>query len=180
MIKAEDQSTAQVPLIMSSYDAPRGAGEGRAFEPSLGNHSTTVSAGSNGQPMPRGPGRCLHRCMYGLRRCWHNILFESTWLFLFILGVTSAFLAWCQDELVQFLAILRGHLVGSVESLILKTLLYTLFMLLLVILAIVLTRTVGPMAVGSGIPQMKSILSGQCCHHAPNALDAAQPPQLPR
>jgi chloride channel 2 len=95
-----------------------------------------------------------------VRRGWHYMIVESSWLFLAILGVTASFLAWVQDEVVTFITAGHELLTATATNGFVQTLIYTVYMLVLVMAAMAATHYIQPNAVGSGIPQMKSYLAG--------------------
>jgi len=88
------------------------------------------------------------------------MMFESSWVFLCILGVTSSVLAWCIDEAVALLTQSRAQVADLAQSSVVSYLLWTLFTTLLAVTAVFTTAKISPLAAGSGIPQMRSILGG--------------------
>lgn len=91
---------------------------------------------------------------------WIHVIYESSWLFLCILGILSSLLAWCIDEAVALLAQGRTELANSAQSSVGAYILWTLFTTMLAVFAVFTTARISPLAAGSGIPQMRSMLGG--------------------
>uniref|UniRef100_A0A914HYG0 CBS domain-containing protein n=1 Tax=Globodera rostochiensis TaxID=31243 RepID=A0A914HYG0_GLORO len=91
------------------------------------------------------------------------------WLFLAMLGVVMAICSLAMDAAIDFLQKLHLTIIDSVEfgtrgdrsvSLIYTYAVWVSFPMLLVLLSALFVRTVAPQAIGSGIPEMKTILRG--------------------
>ncbi|GBG32632.1 Chloride channel protein [Hondaea fermentalgiana] len=105
-------------------------------------------------------GSACSRIRARLKTIWVQVIFESSWLFLCILGIASAVLAWCIDEAVALLAQGRTELANTAQSSVVSYLLWTLFTTMLAVFSVFTTAKISPLAAGSGIPQMRSMLGG--------------------
>lgn len=100
-----------------------------------------------------------------IRSCdsfWHRLMFQNTSVLLFVVGVVSAVIAWVFDEVVDVTMQLKYRYFQNLkqhnETLFYIT--YGLFHISAALLAVLLTKHISPVAIGSGIPQIKSVLAG--------------------
>ena len=82
------------------------------------------------------------------------------WAVLLLMGVTASLVAWCLDECIDLLHRVHVAIALWPDAWWLRYVLWVSYSALLVSMATLLTWGVSPTAVGSGIPEMKSILSG--------------------
>ena len=111
--------------------------------------------------MDRGALGLIRSVVPLLGAVWDRLMFDSSWFFLFVLGVISAVTAWCLDEFVELLVSSKLNLIASAaQDDWVSHLLWTVFMMCQTLTAVFITRSISSLASGSGIPEMKSILSG--------------------
>jgi chloride channel 2 len=91
---------------------------------------------------------------------WILAIVESSWLCLLLLGVGSSALAWAIDESVALLVVSKAELASVAQSSIINYFLWSLFTMGLALGSVVVTKRISPLAAGSGIPQIRSILAG--------------------
>ncbi|RWS07156.1 chloride channel protein 2-like protein [Dinothrombium tinctorium] len=84
------------------------------------------------------------------------------WVFLALLGIIMAFLSFLMDRVIELCSETRMRLYNDLtgNNLFLKYLSWTLTPICLILFASGFTHIVAPQAVGSGIPEMKTILRG--------------------
>ncbi|CAI5723602.1 unnamed protein product [Peronospora destructor] len=85
---------------------------------------------------------------------------QSSWVFLLLLGVLASVTAWSIDAGVQILSRLHWSLTALGEGWLSGYLLYILFRVFILLMGVGCTVILCPEAVGSGIPEMRSILGG--------------------
>jgi len=95
-----------------------------------------------------------------LRWSWGIMSHENCWVFLALLGVTSSVLAWTIDEVVDLIVRYKADVAKSAANSVVGYLLWTLFSAILAVTAVLATQYISPLAAGSGIPQMRSLLGG--------------------
>lgn len=87
--------------------------------------------------------------------------FESTWVFLLILGFLASLTAWTIDAAVLGVVNMRDWFTSLAgKAWLPEYLLFTLFRVFILLLGVACTKFICPDAAGSGIPEMRSILSG--------------------
>ena len=97
---------------------------------------------------------CCTKLRHAARVWWRDVMFESQWVLLTVLGVAAAFLAWVQDEIVEALQHVHEGLAPSFLR-------WTLFTVGVACAGALVTRCVGGgLAAGSGIPEVRSALAG--------------------
>jgi chloride channel 2 len=87
-------------------------------------------------------------------------VFESTWVFLLLLGVLASLTAWTVDGAVLVVTDLHARVTQLGGAWVPDYLLYTAFRVVILLLGVTCTYVVCPNAAGSGIPEMRSILGG--------------------
>jgi H+/Cl- antiporter ClcA len=113
--------------------------------------------------------KCFHKV-------WHNFVFESIWGILTLLGMSMSVFAWCIDEITEILVNFRGDLAKLKPSGGEKLSGWTLWAyelpptaaffawwawaIVFCMGAILVVKYVGPQAAGSGIEQVRSIMTG--------------------
>eukprot|EP00301_Raphidiophrys_heterophryoidea_P021709 c6054_g1_i2.p1 GENE.c6054_g1_i2~~c6054_g1_i2.p1 ORF type:complete len:867 (-),score=208.46 c6054_g1_i2:164-2764(-) len=85
---------------------------------------------------------------------WHTVLF------LIIFGILAGSILFTIDLIVDSFAQAHLKFIALGQDLATQTFLYFLFQTFLVILSVAITQRISPTAAGSGIPEVKSILSG--------------------
>ncbi|KAK2168076.1 hypothetical protein NP493_1244g00035 [Ridgeia piscesae] len=97
-------------------------------------------------------------------RSFHNIVISKVgedWIFLTILGIIMALLSYFMDFIIHKCEYARKWLYDSSEGMpVLQFLLWILFPIVLICFSSGFVHLVGPNAIGSGIPEMKTILRG--------------------
>ncbi|TMW60025.1 hypothetical protein Poli38472_000067 [Pythium oligandrum] len=86
--------------------------------------------------------------------------FESSWVFLLLIGTLASFTAWSVDGAVLLLIALREKFTDLGGAWLPDYLLYTTYRVFILLLGVTCTYFVCPNAAGSGIPEMRSILGG--------------------
>nr|XP_020036712.1 chloride channel protein 1 [Castor canadensis] len=99
---------------------------------------------------------CLHR----LERVVRRKLGED-WIFLVLLGLLMALVSWCMDYVsAKSLQAYKWTYAQMQPSLPLQYLAWVTFPLVLILFSALFCHLISPQAVGSGIPEMKTILRG--------------------
>ncbi|KAI0214116.1 Chloride channel protein 2 [Lamellibrachia satsuma] len=97
-------------------------------------------------------------------RSFHNIVISKVgedWIFLTILGVIMALLSYIMDLVIHECEYARKWLYDSTEGIpVAQFMLWILFPIVLICFSSGFVHLVGPNAIGSGIPEMKTILRG--------------------
>uniref|UniRef100_A0A4W6DD47 Chloride voltage-gated channel 1 n=1 Tax=Lates calcarifer TaxID=8187 RepID=A0A4W6DD47_LATCA len=94
---------------------------------------------------------------------WHHFLTKmgEDWIFLVLLGLTMALVSWSMDyasaKSLQAYKWMHGELKGNVA---LQYLAWVTYPMILVMFASLFCHLVSPQAIGSGIPELKTILRG--------------------
>uniref|UniRef100_A0A915A943 Chloride channel protein n=1 Tax=Parascaris univalens TaxID=6257 RepID=A0A915A943_PARUN len=95
-----------------------------------------------------------------------RFLFED-WLFLAVLGVLMAFLSLAVDACIDQLQIFHMYLMSKVEradddllNFALTYIVWMVYTMVVMLTSVIFVHYVGPQAIGSGIPEMKTILRG--------------------
>uniref|UniRef100_A0A8C9Y8V5 Chloride voltage-gated channel 1 n=1 Tax=Sander lucioperca TaxID=283035 RepID=A0A8C9Y8V5_SANLU len=90
-----------------------------------------------------------------------NVLMGDDWIFLVLLGLTMALVSWSMDyasaKSLQAYKWMHGELKGNVP---LQYLAWVTYPMILVMFASLFCHLVSPQAIGSGIPELKTILRG--------------------
>lgn len=86
--------------------------------------------------------------------------FESTWVFLLLLGLLASLVAWSVDACVLLVQRLRTDFSDLGGAWVPDYLLYTAYRVFILVLGVACTYFICPNAAGSGIPEMRSILGG--------------------
>jgi len=92
----------------------------------------------------------------------------SLYCFLAILGFLTGAVSFTIDLLAGYCNILQFLMIQNISSWWLGLFLWTLFSVVLVAVAVVLTAYLNPHAVGGGVPQIKTIISGMPLPHSVN------------
>ncbi|KAM7120389.1 chloride channel protein 1 [Molossus nigricans] len=99
-------------------------------------------------------------CIYRLGRVMRRKLGED-WIFLVLLGLLMALVSWCMDYVsAKTLQAYKWTYRQVQPSLPLQFLVWVTFPLLLILFSALFCHLISPQAVGSGIPEMKTILRG--------------------
>ncbi|KAM9782520.1 chloride channel protein 1 [Neosynchiropus ocellatus] len=121
----------------------------------LESHPSHVSSTKK----PRPYSKCQD-CLARVRRYIVTKLGED-WIFLVLLGLTMALVSWCMDytsaKSLQAYKWMHGELKGKVA---LQYLAWVTYPMILVMFASLFCHLVSPQAIGSGIPELKTILRG--------------------
>ncbi|KAG7474483.1 chloride channel protein 1 [Solea senegalensis] len=108
---------------------------------------------------PRSYSKCQD-CLARVRRYIVNKMGED-WIFLVLLGLTMALVSWSMDyasaKSLQAYKWMHGELKGNVA---LQYLAWVTYPMILVMFASLFCHLVSPQAIGSGIPELKTILRG--------------------
>ncbi|XP_018497155.1 chloride channel protein 2 [Galendromus occidentalis] len=104
------------------------------------------------------------KCFNLISRCWNNTFSKiggEDWFFLLLLGVISSLISFGMDYGIQTFLRTRQWLYNDLAShLALKYIAWVFFPVLLILFSCGFAHTVAPQAIGSGIPEMKTILRG--------------------
>lgn len=99
---------------------------------------------------------CVHRLGRVLRR-----KLGEDWIFLVLLGLLMALVSWCMDYVsAKSLQAYKWTYAQMKPSLPLQYLAWVTFPLILILFSALFCQLISPQAVGSGIPEMKTILRG--------------------
>ncbi|CAL8360360.1 unnamed protein product [Arctogadus glacialis] len=124
--------------------------------PTLDSHLSHTSS-STQKPRP------YSKCQDCLARVWRQIVQKmgDDWIFLVLLGLTMALVSWTMDytsaKSLQAYKWVHGELAGNVA---LQYLAWVSYPMILVTFASLFCHLVAPQAIGSGIPELKTILRG--------------------
>ncbi|KAA0703004.1 Chloride channel protein 1 [Triplophysa tibetana] len=146
----------------------RHAGNAKATRRSRGRaHHAGLEAGAMRQGLsqastikkPRPYSKCQD-CLARIQRCIVTKLGED-WIFLVLLGLTMALVSWSMDyasaKSLQAYKWMYGELKGNVG---LQYLAWISYPIILIVFASFFCHLVSPQAIGSGIPELKTILRG--------------------
>ncbi|XP_052225783.1 chloride channel protein 2-like isoform X2 [Dreissena polymorpha] len=115
-----------------------------------------------GKREPRETYRLLE-CWYRVVRTWHWVVRKvgEDWIFLALLGIIMALLSFAMDYVIEKMQEAKMLLYEEFSfSLPLQYVGWVLYSLLLIMFATGFTHLMSPQAIGSGIPEMKTILRG--------------------
>lgn len=93
-------------------------------------------------------------------RYWFFERFGDDWIFLTILGVCAAFIGLSGDLFIETLSENRDKLLFVNDVVFVQYLLWVIYSITFVLFSIGFTHYVAPTAIGSGIPEMKTMLKG--------------------
>jgi hypothetical protein len=152
-------------------DEVRGIGAGRGEESKAGGggrspstRPSTRSPPSRAKPDAGAAGSSAYEngsfAQHEAQRRRHTFRPIMVWAVLLLMGVTASLVAWCLDECIDLLHRIHVAIALWPDAWWLRYVLWVSYSALLVSMATLLTWGVSPTAVGSGIPEMKSILSG--------------------
>ncbi|XP_046884677.1 chloride channel protein 1 isoform X1 [Hypomesus transpacificus] len=153
--------------LMTERQWRRQAGERTPANPRQGHgrrHQTPVTMESflsqtSSMKKPRTYSKCQD-CVARVQRYMVTKLGED-WIFLVLLGVTMALVSWSMDyasaKSLQAYTWMHGELSGNV---LLQYLAWVTYPMVLVMFASLFCHLVAPQAIGSGIPELKTILRG--------------------
>ncbi|XP_077382950.1 chloride channel protein 1 isoform X2 [Festucalex cinctus] len=137
--------------------AAAGKGTGRRHQHPVILESHLSHSSSTKKPRPY--SKCQD-CLARMRRYIVNKMGED-WIFLVLLGVTMALVSWSMDytsaKSLQAYKWMHGELKGNVA---LQYLAWISYPMILVMFASLFCHLVSPQAIGSGIPELKTILRG--------------------
>ncbi|XP_033836395.1 chloride channel protein 1 isoform X1 [Periophthalmus magnuspinnatus] len=123
--------------------------------PALESHHSHASSSMK----PRPYSKCQD-CLARVRRYIVNKMGED-WIFLVLLGLAMALVSWTMDyasaKSLQVYKWIHGELKGNVP---LQYLAWVTYPMILVMFASLFCHLVSPQAIGSGIPELKTILRG--------------------
>ncbi|KAM6968301.1 chloride channel protein 1 [Aplochiton taeniatus] len=132
-------------------------GRGRRPPPPVTMESYLSHSSSTKKPRPY--SKCQD-CMARIQRYMVTKLGED-WIFLVLLGLTMALVSWCMDytsaKSLQAYKWMHKELGGNVA---LQYLAWVTYPMVLVMFASLFCHLVAPQAIGSGIPELKTILRG--------------------
>ncbi|KAB1276671.1 Chloride channel protein 1 [Camelus dromedarius] len=99
---------------------------------------------------------CIHRLGHMVRK-----KLGEDWIFLVLLGLLMALVSWCMDYVsAKILQAYKWTYYHVQPSLPLQFLVWVTFPLILILFSALFCHLISPQAVGSGIPEMKTILRG--------------------
>ncbi|XP_004629081.1 chloride channel protein 1 [Octodon degus] len=99
---------------------------------------------------------CIHRLECMIRR-----KLGEDWIFLVLLGLLMALVSWCMDYVsAKTLQAYKWTYAQTQPNLPLQYLVWVTFPLVLILFSALFCHLISPQAVGSGIPEMKTILRG--------------------
>ncbi|XP_039550325.1 chloride channel protein 1 isoform X3 [Pimephales promelas] len=135
-------------------------GHGRAHHASLDvGPMTSGLSPSSSIKKPRPYSKCQD-CLGRIQRYMVTKLGED-WIFLVLLGLTMALVSWSMDyasaKSLQAYKWMHGELKGNVA---LQYLAWVSYPIILIVFASLFCHLVAPQAIGSGIPELKTILRG--------------------
>uniref|UniRef100_A0A8C6V061 Chloride channel 2c n=1 Tax=Neogobius melanostomus TaxID=47308 RepID=A0A8C6V061_9GOBI len=107
-------------------------------------------------------GRCA-RCRICAVRCQKFLISRvgEDWIFLILLGLVMALVSWVMDFCIAMCLQARKWMYGGLESnVFLQYLAWVTYPVVLITFSAGFTQILAPQAVGSGIPEMKTILRG--------------------
>ncbi|XP_040423891.1 chloride channel protein 2 isoform X2 [Cygnus olor] len=126
--------------------------------------------GDDGTPQPRRPsklleysqGRCAPRCGCAVR-CQQFFIARvgEDWVFLILLGLVMALVSWAMDFAIATCLQAQKWMYGGLDTnVLLQYLAWVTYPTVLITFSAGFTQILAPQAVGSGIPEMKTILRG--------------------
>lgn len=98
-------------------------------------------------------------------RLWRQVRRQQTWVFLLVLGICAAMLGLAMEETMHLMIVGRNKLANTTSSYFINYMLWVLFAMASCLVAAFLVHFVAPYSAGSGIPAVKSILSGVLMEH---------------
>uniref|UniRef100_A0A3B5MWR4 Chloride channel, voltage-sensitive 1b n=1 Tax=Xiphophorus couchianus TaxID=32473 RepID=A0A3B5MWR4_9TELE len=126
----------------------------------LESHQSHNSSTKKPQPYSKCQGEQHRRLFQTLRRYIVTKMGED-WIFLILLGLTMALVSWSMDyasaKSLQAYKWIHGELKGNVP---LQYLAWVTYPIILIVFASLFCHLVSPQAIGSGIPELKTILRG--------------------
>ncbi|NXP56654.1 CLCN2 protein, partial [Heliornis fulica] len=126
--------------------------------------------GEGGTPRPRRPselleytqGRCV-RCRVCALQCQRFFISKvgEDWVFLILLGLVMALVSWAMDFAIATCLQAQKWMYGGLDTnVLLQYLAWVTYPTVLITFSAGFTQILAPQAVGSGIPEMKTILRG--------------------
>lgn len=98
-------------------------------------------------------------------RLWRQVRRQQTWVFLLILGICAAILGLAMEQTMHLMILGRNKLATTTSNYFVNYMLWVLFAMASCSTAAFLVHFVAPYSAGSGIPAVKSILSGVFMEH---------------
>eukprot|EP00004_Rigifila_ramosa_P015747 TRINITY_DN3679_c0_g1_i1.p1 TRINITY_DN3679_c0_g1~~TRINITY_DN3679_c0_g1_i1.p1 ORF type:complete len:644 (+),score=156.49 TRINITY_DN3679_c0_g1_i1:353-2284(+) len=95
-----------------------------------------------------------------LERTWFRLRYENTWLFLIFLGILCSILAFCQENATRMILEFRIILSSDKAPYPIPHIMWMLSSVFFALIAGAIVAYISPQAAGSGIPDMKTVLSG--------------------
>ncbi|XP_055065569.2 chloride channel protein 1 isoform X1 [Misgurnus anguillicaudatus] len=160
-------ATKEATRLLTERQRRRHAGNARAARRSRGRiHHASLDAGpmtpglsQSSSTKPRPYSKCQD-CLARIQRYMVTKLGED-WIFLILLGLTMALVSWSMDyasaKSLQAYKWMYGELKGNVA---LQYLAWVSYPIILIVFASLFCNLVAPQAIGSGIPELKTILRG--------------------
>lgn len=99
------------------------------------------------------------------QRLWRQVRRQQTWVFLLVLGISAAILGLAMEQTMHLMILGRNKLATTTSNYFVNYMLWVLFSVASCLLAAFLVHFVAPYSAGSGIPAVKSILSGVLMEH---------------
>eukprot|EP00069_Balaena_mysticetus_P001932 bmy_15500T0 len=128
-------------------------------EQDTGMPKTTDSSASMDNKDENHHSKC-QGCIHGLGLVMRRKLGED-WIFLVLLGLLMALISWCMDYVsAKTLQAYKWTYYQMQPNLPLQFLVWVTFPLILILFSALFCHLISPQAVGSGIPEMKTILRG--------------------
>ncbi|KAJ8782856.1 hypothetical protein J1605_009464 [Eschrichtius robustus] len=128
-------------------------------EQDTGMPKTTDSSASMDNKDENHYSKC-QGCIHGLGLVMRRKLGED-WIFLVLLGLLMALISWCMDYVsAKTLQAYKWTYYQMQPNLPLQFLVWVTFPLILILFSALFCHLISPQAVGSGIPEMKTILRG--------------------
>ena len=126
-----------------------------------------LASGSDDRPERSRQERLARRAAKNkwYQRLWRQVRRQQTWVFLLILGISAAILGLAMEQTMHLLILGRNKLASQTSNYFVNYMLWVLFSMTMCLLAAFLVHFVGPYSAGSGIPAVKSILSGVLMEH---------------
>ncbi|MXQ92196.1 hypothetical protein E5288_WYG012415 [Bos mutus] len=120
------------------------------------HYSKCQGDGDRGMEVSGEERDCMHRLGLVVRR-----KLGEDWIFLVLLGLLMALVSWCMDYVsAKTLQAYKWSYYQMQPSLPLQFLVWVGFPLILILFSALFCQIISPQAVGSGIPEMKTILRG--------------------
>ncbi|XP_077579983.1 chloride channel protein 2a [Stigmatopora nigra] len=123
-------------------------------------NTSVRSRAANLQKSPKGPcSKCLS-CASSCQKFLISRVGED-WIFLILLGLLMALVSWVMDYAIAFCQEAQKWMYGGLDSnLLLQYIAWVSYPVVLITFSAGFTQILAPQAVGSGIPEMKTILRG--------------------